>query len=977
MKLRVKSKAHGYRKNLLFTAMAVFALLVQPMYALVAEQVANAASVTDWTSLTSELNGSDSVIDITGIVEVPANETITVNRNVTINGGTLKAIGAGESGVTDAVVYVTGGATLTMNNTVVDGNNQTQRQGIKVYSGSHVVLNGVTIQNNKKTGLHVNGTSTAIVTGITTENNGASYGGMAVSGGGKITIDGQSHHTNEGYGLYDVRIDGSGTITDNKNQYKTTGQYYKLKSAPVAPVFISPTPSEGSTVASTSATVKWSPSATSSSRLDVVRYDVTLSGPGGVQVVPGVPAGGSLELTFDDLVDGAYTATVTAIGTFGESSNPVATRNFTVHVPDTTAPDAPVLTAPGFISGVTSNKYNITESWNKPSADTVSYEYKYWNNISDNDYEGESKALITPRTTESTTEVFNQGDGTHYMQVRAIDAAGNKSAWSNTFVVIYDGTAPTYTITDPIAGDTFATAIHGNKLTVHGSFNDNVGGSGANYIELQLVKDGNPAGPNSGVVITHGAVNNGVLAEFDTTGLPDGEYYINVLDAADASGNWAVAPQASIKVYIDNTAPDAPVLNNSPVYVGIAQTTGVPATWTHSGTDVAYYEYREYRTKALADADVNADINGEAGAYWVPDRTSTDANNKSQAVGHSWKTSVNLYYRVVAVDALGNRSAPSEVGVAFVDKVAPEIEILNMNATNPTSFDIKATDTVGLKRIDYSLWTDNNTRQLGVWGEWISGVEFTNNDNSITQYTSNVDPYSKLNFADLPEGEYTLRATAGDAAGNSKNATNFNFTVKTPTVVTPTDPEAPEPETPPVINPPSSSGESPDLTTGRFTPSNQTIAPLTATSPIPGITGAPYASTILNGQDSTASNDSSVLASEDNKLKNSDKDSDVLATNDAKDSDNKDGWSVINVVLAGLTAILSVIALIGIASKEDGKRIGARLATVVIAVGVIILVFFTENFSQPMIWLNWWTVLYAVLLAIQAMVKPSSHKDLQ
>lgn len=760
MKLRVKSKAHGYRKNLLFTAMAVFALLVQPMYALVAEQVANAASVTDWTSLTSELNGSDSVIDITGIVEVPANETVTVNRNVTINGGTLKAIGAGESGVTDAVVYVTGGATLTMNNTVVDGNNQTQRQGIKVYSGSHVVLNGVTIQNNKKTGLHVNGTSTAIVTGITTENNGASYGGMAVSGGGKITIDGQSHHTNEGYGLYDVRIDGSGTITDNKNQYKTTGQYYKLKSAPVAPVFISPTPSEGSTVASTSATVKWSPSATSSSRLDVVRYDVTLSGPGGVQVVPGVPAGGSLELTFDDLVDGAYTATVTAIGTFGESSNPVATRNFTVHVPDT-------------------------------------------------------------------------------------------------------------------------------------------------------------------------------------------------------------------------TAPDAPVLNNSPVYVGIAQTTGVPATWTHSGTDVAYYEYREYRTKALADADVNADINGEAGAYWVPDRTSTDANNKSQAVGHSWKTSVNLYYRVVAVDALGNRSAPSEVGVAFVDKVAPEIEILNMNATNPTSFDIKATDTVGLKRIDYSLWTDNNTRQLGVWGEWISGVEFTNNDNSITQYTSNVDPYSKLNFADLPEGEYTLRATAGDAAGNSKNATNFNFTVKTPTVVTPTDPEAPEPETPPVINPPSSSGESPDLTTGRFTPSNQTIAPLTATSPIPGITGAPYASTILNGQDSTASNDSSVLASEDNKLKNSDKDSDVLATNDAKDSDNKDGWSVINVVLAGLTAILSVIALIGIASKEDGKRIGARLATVVIAVGVIILVFFTENFSQPMIWLNWWTVLYAVLLAIQAMVKPSSHKDLQ
>ncbi|HRQ86684.1 MAG TPA: Ig-like domain-containing protein, partial [Candidatus Saccharibacteria bacterium] len=91
------------------------------------------------------------------------------------------------------------------------------------------------------------------------------------------------------------------------------------------------------------------------------------------------------------------------------------------------------------------NNANGAASWDASDADTVHYIYKYWNDIVGNTY----KELSPWTTTSSSTVlpgVFNQGDGTHYFSVAAVDAAGNQSAFSAAFAVVFDATAPVVTI---------------------------------------------------------------------------------------------------------------------------------------------------------------------------------------------------------------------------------------------------------------------------------------------------------------------------------------------------------------------------------------------------------------------------------------------------------------------------------------------------------------------------------------------------
>jgi hypothetical protein len=163
----------------------------------------------------------------------------------------------------------------------------------------------------------------------------------------------------------------------------------------------------------------------------------------------------------DPKVDGTFSVKSDLVGTstvnltstvrtvLGGLQNLTATVAVTAQ--DTTAPNVPVLTASTgsmpLLNGGYTNSYNITASWITPAGDPVKYDYKYWNNIASSAHNGEANAWVNPGLTSTQyAGVFNQGEGTHYMQVRAIDASGNPSAWSNTFVITYDVTLPVVTI---------------------------------------------------------------------------------------------------------------------------------------------------------------------------------------------------------------------------------------------------------------------------------------------------------------------------------------------------------------------------------------------------------------------------------------------------------------------------------------------------------------------------------------------------
>lgn len=78
-------------------------------------------------------------------------------------------------------------------------------------------------------------------------------------------------------------------------------------------------------------------------------------------------------------------------------------------------------------------------------------------------------------------------------------------------------------------------------------------------------------------------------------------------------------------------------------------------------------------------------------------------------------------------------------------------------------------------------------------------------------------------------------------------------------------------------------------------------------------------------------------------------------------------WSVINVVLAGVVAAMSLITLAGVRGSE-GRSKTFRLLTIAPAVAAIVAVLLVEDFSTKLGFVNGWTLLFAATVAAQALL---------
>lgn len=231
---------------------------------------------------------------------------------------------------------------------------------------------------------------------------------------------------------------------------------------------------------------------------------------------------------------------------------------------------------------------------------------------------------------------------------------------------------------------------------------------------------------------------------------------------------------------------------------------------------------------------------------------------------------------------------------------------------------------------------------------------FIDGDEIIT-VTSDADGnWSYTPVVALSVGSHTVIAVATDAAGNTSSddtsAPADYWTTFAVTVVTPPNPNTDG------NNGAGSNGVSQILT-------NQFVTP--------GSTNANLSNANANNNDNATTDttpatddDTDVLAATDDNNTDSDDAGQVLAAQDTKGN-----WSVVNLVLAVVTIILSLAALLGLARKKDGKA--SRILTLIpvaIAVTAFLLI---ENLSASMIWLNWWTALYAVVLAVQVAIVSS------
>jgi hypothetical protein len=214
---------------------------------------------------------------------------------------------------------------------------------------------------------------------------------------------------------------------------------------------------------------------------------------------------------------------------------------------------------------------------------------------------------------------------------------------------------------------------------------------------------------------------------------------------------------------------EAPVINTAPIYVKSGQVSGL-ATWTHSGSGVEKFEYREYRTQAEADADVD----GKTASYWTPQSVST---TRSQVVGHSWTGEQTLYYRVVAIDAAGNRSAPSALGTVVIDKKAPTVILpADSGRVSGGTFELRGTvtDTYGISEYKYQILDASGNQLTGSIAS-----EGYSRDGGTSAVENGV--LANVPIAALPDGTYTIRVWAFDTAGNrtgTKNAPHItSFTI--------------------------------------------------------------------------------------------------------------------------------------------------------------------------------------------------------
>jgi hypothetical protein len=222
---------------------------------------------------------------------------------------------------------------------------------------------------------------------------------------------------------------------------------------------------------------------------------------------------------------------------------------------DSVAPSAPTLSlktlqGTSLVSNGFTNKSDVVAQWSNEASDIVSYEYAYWNNIENNQYNSEAKAWKTTVTGRERAGSFTEGEGTHYIKVRSTDAAGNVSAWSNTFAVVYDKTRPAEFSLVTSNGENASGALVSGVESF--TFTQSEKNPKSIYIEYMEKDAAGIWRKKSGKEALN---TNNVTLTVDTAKWNDGDHQIKVTSKDDAGNSLS----QTFGFTIDNTAPVATV----------------------------------------------------------------------------------------------------------------------------------------------------------------------------------------------------------------------------------------------------------------------------------------------------------------------------------------------------------------------------------------------------------------------------------
>ena len=531
---------------------------------------------------------------------------------------------------------------------------------------------------------------------------------------------------------YRVRAnDGAGNNSAYSNTASATTQTSPDTTPPTAPTNLTAT-----AASTTQINLSWT---ASTDNVGVAGYLVErCSGAACANFVQiATPAG----TTFSDtglIASTSYSYRVRADDAAGNDSAYSNTASATTQTPaDTTPPTAPTnLTA----TAASTTQINLTWTASTDNVGVTGYKVERCSGAGCVNF----AQIATPAGTTFSDTGLTASTSYSY-RVRANDAAGNNSAYSNTA----SATTQTSPDTTPPTAPTNLTATAASTTQINLSWTastDNVGVTG-----YKVERCSGAACANFVQIATP------VGTTFNDTGLTASTSYSYRVRANDAAGNnsaYSNTASATTQTSPDTTPPTAP----TNLTATAASTTQINLSWTASTDNVGVTGYKVER------------CSGAACANFV--QIATPVGTTFSDTGLTASTSYS--YRVRANDAAGNNSAYSNTASATT-QTSPD----TTPPTAPTNLTATAASTTQIN-LSWTASTDN----VGVTGykvERCSGAACANfvqiatpvgttfNDTGLTASTS-----------------YSYRVRANDAAGNNSAYSNTaSATTQTPPDTTP------------------------------------------------------------------------------------------------------------------------------------------------------------------------------------------------
>lgn len=421
---------------------------------------------------------------------------------------------------------------------------------------------------------------------------------------------------------YRVRAaDAAGNLSAYSNTASATTQAPPDTQAPTAPTSLTATP-----VSSTQINLAW---AASTDNVGVTGYRVERCQGAGCSNFAQIATPTSTTFSNTGLsASTSYSYRVRAVDAAGNLSPYTSTVSASTQAPpDTQAPTAPTnLTA----TPVSSSQINLTWAASTDNVGVTGYRVERCQGVGCSNF---AQIAAPPATTFSDTGLI--GSTSYSYRVRAVDAAGNLSAYSNTTSATTQAPPDTQAPTAP--SGLAASPISSSQINLSWTAStDNVGVTGYRVERCQGSGCSNFA-----------QIATPVGTAFSDSGLSPATSYTYRVRAVDAAGNFSVysnPASATTQSLPDTQSPTAP----SGLTANPAATLQINLSWSGSTDNVGVTGYRVERCQGAGCTNF-AQIGTPAG---------TSYSDLSIAYSTTYR------YRVRAADAAGNLSAYSNIASA-------------------------------------------------------------------------------------------------------------------------------------------------------------------------------------------------------------------------------------------------------------------------------------------------------------------------